>query len=111
MQNNKIRKIGDGYWILNGYDIYLSAMPKSHGKYEVYKGCDFRQGASTLNEAKQIIIDRFGKNAGGKRIGAGRKPGLHTTQTIAFRVRSEFVDDVKSAVKKKVEELTDNINK
>lgn len=111
MHNNKMKKIGDGYWILNGYDIYLSAMPKSHGKYEVYKGCDFKQGTPTLKEAKESIINRFGKNAGGKRIGAGRKPGLHTTQTIAFRVRSEFVDEIKSTVKDKVEELTDNSNK
>jgi hypothetical protein len=106
-----MKNIGEGYWTYNGCDVYLAEHPKLQGKYEIYKGCDFIVRAYTLAEAKQKIIDRFGKNAGGKRIGAGRKKGLHTTQTIAFRVRSEFVDEIKSTVKDKVEELTDNSNK
>jgi len=36
---------------------------------------------------------------GGKRAGAGRKPAPYQTTTIAFRVRVEWVDDLKKLVK------------
>lgn len=42
---------------------------------------------------------------GGKRKGAGRKPAEYKTQTIAFRVRVEWVEIIKKAVKKKIQEL------
>ena len=48
------------------------------------------------------------KNRGGKRIGSGRKLANYQTKTIAFRVRLEWVDVIKSTVKAKVEELSQN---
>ena len=45
---------------------------------------------------------------GGKRIGAGRKPAPYQTKTIAFRVRLEWVEVIKSIVKAKVAELSQN---
>ena len=41
----------------------------------------------------------------GKRKGAGRKPALYTTQTIAFRVRTEWVEEIKETVKQKINQL------
>ena len=38
-------------------------------------------------------------NKGGKRKGAGRKTAPYQTQTIAFRVRVEFVEPIKIMVK------------
>jgi len=55
----------------------------------------------------------MGKNniskVGGKRKGAGRKPALYKTKTIAFRVRVELAEVIKSIVKAKVSELSQNI--
>lgn len=48
------------------------------------------------------------KLKGGKRKGAGRKPAPYQTKTIAFRVRLEFVEVIKSMVKSKVAELSQN---
>ena len=48
------------------------------------------------------------KNKGGKRKGAGRKPAPYQTKTIAFRVRLEWVEVIKSMVKSKVAELSQN---
>lgn len=45
---------------------------------------------------------------GGKRKRAGRNPSPYKTKTVSFRVRVEWVDDVKSVVKSKVEELLQN---
>lgn len=42
------------------------------------------------------------KNNGGARKGAGRKPAPYQTTTIAFRVRTDWVDPVKEAVKKEI---------
>lgn len=50
-----MKKIGEGYWNYNGYDVYLAEHPKLSGKYEIYKGCDFISRAATLKEAKKII--------------------------------------------------------
>ncbi len=62
--------------------------------------------------AKRIHED-MGKNniskVGGKRKGAGRKPALYKTKTIAFRVRVELAEVIKSIVKAKVSELSQNI--
>ena len=41
---------------------------------------------------------------GGKRKGAGRKPAPYQTKTIAFRVRVEFVEPIKTMVKDYVSE-------
>ena len=85
-----MKKIGEGYWNYNGCDVYLAEHPKLSGKYEIYKGCDFIQGAYSLKESKQIIIDKFGKMSGGKRTNSGNKPKYNEkTKTIAFRCRSE----------------------
>ncbi len=46
------------------------------------------------------------KNKGGKRIGSGRKKADYQTKTIAFRVRVEWVETIKSLVKAKVLELS-----
>lgn len=45
---------------------------------------------------------------GGKRKGAGRKSAPYKTKTIAFRVRVEWAEVVKSTVKAKVAELSQN---
>ena len=45
---------------------------------------------------------------GGKRIGSGRKNANYQTETIAFRVRVEWIDVIKSTVKAKVAELSQN---
>ena len=45
---------------------------------------------------------------GGKRKGAGRKPAPYQTKTIAFRVRIEWVEVIKSMVKSKISELSKN---
>jgi hypothetical protein len=36
---------------------------------------------------------------GGKRQNSGRKKAPYTTQTIAFRVRTEWVEEIKKTVK------------
>ena len=46
------------------------------------------------------------KNKGGKRIGSGRKKADYQTKTIAFRVRVEWAEVIKSMVKAKVAELS-----
>jgi len=45
---------------------------------------------------------------GGTRQGAGRKPAPYQTITIAFRVRVEWVEEIKAMVKAKVAELSQN---
>ena len=45
---------------------------------------------------------------GGKRKGAGRKSAPYKIKTIAFRVRVEWVEAIKSMVKAKVAELSQN---
>ena len=47
-------------------------------------------------------------NKGGKRVGSGRKKANYKTKTIAFRVRVEWVEFIKSTVKSKVAELSKN---
>jgi hypothetical protein len=47
---------------------------------------------------------------GGKRKGAGRKSAPYKTTTIAFRVRVEWVEAIKSTVKAKIVALTENCN-
>jgi len=42
---------------------------------------------------------------GGKRVGSGRKKANYQTKTIAFRVRVEWVEVIKSTVKGKIIEL------
>jgi hypothetical protein len=46
------------------------------------------------------------KNKGGKRAGAGRKKAPYETKTIAFRVRIEWVEEIKLMVKNKIKELS-----
>jgi hypothetical protein len=48
------------------------------------------------------------KNKGGKRVGSGRKKANYQTKPIAFRVRVEWVEVIKSTVKAKVAELSQN---
>jgi len=50
----------------------------------------------------------MGKLKGGKRNGAGRKPAPYQTKTIAFRVRVEWAEVIKSTVKAKVAEFSQN---
>ena len=45
---------------------------------------------------------------GGKRPLSGRKKANYLTKTIAFRVRVEWVETIKSTVKAKVAELSKN---
>lgn len=46
------------------------------------------------------------KQQGGKRKGAGRKPALYQTKTISFRVRVEWIEEIKQLVKNKIQQLT-----
>lgn len=48
------------------------------------------------------------KSKGGKRVGSGRKKANYQTKTIAFRVRVEWIDVIKSTVKAKVAGLSQN---
>ncbi len=48
------------------------------------------------------------KTQGGKRAGSGRKKADYETKTISFRVRVEWVEVIKSTVKAKVAELSQN---
>jgi len=104
-----MKNIGDGYWNYNGCNVYLAEHPKLQGKYEIYKGCDFVSRAYSLKEAKQIIIERFGKMSGGIRANSGRKPASYQTKTIAFRVRVEWAEEIKAAVKEKTLQLNENL--
>lgn len=45
---------------------------------------------------------------GGKRIGSGRKKANYQTKTIAFRVRVQWVEAIKSMVKDKIADLSQN---
>lgn len=45
---------------------------------------------------------------GGKRPLSGRKKAPYETKTIAFRVRAQWIDVIKSTVKAKVAELSQN---
>lgn len=47
---------------------------------------------------------------GGKRKNAGRKKADYQTKTIAFRIRVEWVEALKSMVNAKVAELLQNSN-
>jgi hypothetical protein len=49
------------------------------------------------------------KQKGGKRVGSGRKKANYQTKTIAFRVRVEWIEVIKSMVKDKVAELSHNL--
>ena len=42
---------------------------------------------------------------GGKRPNSGRKPSPYKTTTVSVRVRIDWVDIIKKAIKDKVEEL------
>lgn len=48
------------------------------------------------------------QSKGGKRKGSGRKPAPYQTKTIAFRVRVEWAEAIKSTVKAKIAELSQN---
>lgn len=51
------------------------------------------------------------KNHGGRRKGAGRKPALYSTKVVSFRVRHEWVEEIKKAVQNKIEDLLREKNK
>jgi hypothetical protein len=100
-----MKNIGEGYWNYNGCDVYLAEHPKLQGKYEIYKGCDFVSRAYNLKEAKQIIIEKFGKMSGGIRANSGNKPKYsEQTKTVAFRCPMSKVDELKLIVKSKLSE-------
>lgn len=48
-------------------------------------------------------------NHGGLRKGAGRKPAPYVTKVVSFRVRREWVDEIKKAVQNKIDHLSKNI--
>lgn len=52
---------------------------------------------------RKTNLDKIKK--GGKRIGSGRKKLDYETKTISFRVRLEFVEQVKNMVKDYVFQL------
>jgi len=51
---------------------------------------------------RKTNLDKIKK--GGKRIGSGRKKADYKTKTISFRVRVEFVEQIKKMVKDYVSE-------
>jgi hypothetical protein len=53
-------------------------------------------------------MEKKKETRGGKRPGSGRKPSDYQTKTIAFRVRLEWVEEIKAIVKARVEELMQN---
>lgn len=55
-----------------------------------------------------VVVMSNNKTKGGKRVGSGRKKSPYQTKTIAFRVRVEWVDVIKSTVKAKIAELSQN---
>ena len=55
---------------------------------------------------RKTKLDKIKK--GGKRVGSGRKKADYQTKTIAFRVRVEWMEIIKSTVKAKVAELSQN---
>lgn len=42
---------------------------------------------------------------GGKRNGAGRKPASYKTTTISYRVKVEWVEEIKETINNKLNEL------
>ena len=59
---------------------------------------------NTCNEGQNYQMEE--KIRGGRRENSGRKKADYQTKTIAFRVRLEWVELIKSEVKDKVSELT-----
>ena len=49
--------------------------------------------------------DNLLKTKGGKREGAGRKLAPYKTRTIAFRVRVEWVAELKQLINERIKEL------
>ena len=54
------------------------------------------------------LMEKLKQNKGGKRVGSGRKKADYKTKTIAFRIRVEWIDVIKSTVKAKLSELSQN---
>ena len=54
---------------------------------------------------KKYMYSDKKKERGGKRPFSGRKPAPYQTKTISFRVRIEWVDDIKAIIKKRIAEL------
>jgi hypothetical protein len=54
------------------------------------------------------IMTKQKQARGGKRPFSGRKPATYQTKTIAFRVRVQWVEDIKELVKKRISELKGN---
>lgn len=81
--------------ILFAQNIYILMLMKAIGQ---------------LLKTQKITVKRVIKKntKGGKRVGSGRKKADYQTKTIAFRVRVEWIDVIKSTVKAKVAELSQN---
>ena len=77
--------------ILFAQNIYILMLMKAIGQ---------------LLKTQKITVKRVIKKStkGGKRIGSGRKKADYETETIAFRVRVEFVEPIKKMVKDYVSE-------
>ena len=100
-----MKNISYGYWSYNGCEVYLAEHPKLQGKYEIYKDSNFIKRAYSLKEAKQIIIEKYGKMSGGKRPLSGRKKSDHQTTTHTFRTRVEWMQEIKQLIKDKIMQL------
>lgn len=50
-------------------------------------------------------FNKKNETRGGKRPFSGRKPAPYQTDTIAFRVRVEWISEIKQLVKNKIAEL------
>jgi len=46
---------------------------------------------------------------GGSRPFSGRKPAPYQTKTVSFRVRVEWAEEIKAAVKEKILQLNENL--
>ena len=85
-------------------------MTKAYAKSKV--ASQHQNGLKQINFLKLLKILEMPKKKketrGGNRPFSGRKKADYETKTIAFRVRVEWVEVIKSTVKAKVAELSQN---
>lgn len=75
---------------------------------------------SKIDQMKKIVLygqiicimrrKKKSENRGGKRIGAGRKASPHKTETISFRVRKDWAENIKEVVSNRIKNLASESN-
>jgi len=74
------------------------------------KGYGYPKQRHFLKYQSDLVYEILPFTKGGKRNGAGRKPASYQTKTIAFRVRVEWVQEIKDLVGAKIAELNNNLD-